>query len=240
MTKLNPIVIIPARLKAQRFPNKPLILIQGEPMVTHVWRRAMESGVGPVVVACCHDSIAQVIQQEGGQAVLTDPDLPSGTDRLYAALKQIDPQAQHQAVINVQGDLPFIPPAYIQQACDLLNDPAVDVGTLVVRCAEKAAASNAHSVKVAFSPDSSGERGRALYFSRSSIPHGAETLYHHIGLYAYRRSALEHFVRGAPTYLEQTESLEQLRALDQGLRIEVAVVPTMPVSIDHPEDLEKL
>jgi 3-deoxy-manno-octulosonate cytidylyltransferase (CMP-KDO synthetase) len=241
---LNPIVLIPSRLSATRLPNKPLADIRGEPMVVHVWRRGMAADIGPVVVACCGSEIEEVIKQAGGQAVVTGPDFPRGSDRIYAALKEIDaknPGNLHDVIINLQGDLPTISAALLQQVLAPLADPAVDIATLAAPFANTEDVANVNSVKIAMTApqaDSNGTMiGRAVYFSRSVIPFGAKTHYHHIGVYAYRRKALEAYVKMPVSSLEAVEQLEQLRALEAGMRIDVAIVNEIPPSVDTPEDL---
>jgi 3-deoxy-manno-octulosonate cytidylyltransferase (CMP-KDO synthetase) len=242
----HPILLIPARLASTRLPNKPLAEIAGEPMVVQVWRRAMEADIGPVAVACGEASIAEAIAKAGGRAVMTDPNLPSGSDRIAAALSILDPYRRHDVVVNVQGDLPTLDPASIRLAADLLCDAAVDIGTLgsvIVRDEERA---DPNVVKAAVDwgtpcpgPRLPGDRGRALYFSRAAVPWGDGEHIHHIGLYAYRRPALEKFIATPPSRLELREKLEQLRALALGLRIDMALVNDIPLGVDTPADLEE-
>lgn len=242
---LDPIILIPSRLAAVRLPNKPLADIQGEPMVVHVWRRGMAANIGPVVVACCGSEIEDVVKQAGGQAVITDPDLPKGTDRIYAALQKIDarnPGNQYDVIINLQGDLPTISASLLHQVLAPLADPAVDIATIAAPITNQADLANLNVVKIAMTepketPDG-GKIGRALYFSRSLIPSGGQIHYHHIGVYAYRRKALESYVQMPVSSLETAEQLEQLRALEAGMRIDVAVVNEIPPSIDTQEDLD--
>lgn len=236
---MNPLIIIPARLASTRLPNKPLAMIGDAPMIVHVWKQAVAANLGEVVVACDSPSIKQAVEAAGGKAVLTDPDLPSGSDRIYAALCEIDPEQQHDIIINVQGDMPTLDPAIIISAAKLLNDTKVDIGTLAAVITSEAEKKDPAVVKVVVSVQSTENSGRALYFSRALIPHGATTHYHHIGIYAYQRSALERFVSLPPSPLEMTEKLEQLRALEAGMRIDVAVVNTVPLGVDTPEGLEK-
>jgi len=245
---LNPVILIPARLASTRLPDKPLADIHGVPMIVHVWRRAMEAELGPVYVACAEVAIAAAIEAAGGQAVLTDPNHPSGSDRIFEALGRIDPGRRHDAVINVQGDLPTLDPALIRRVLDPLADPAVDIATLAVEITREAERTDPNVVKavVAFPPGGSGNGSgiaRALYFSRATVPANADghlgPHYHHIGLYAYRRAALERFVALPPGILEQRERLEQLRALENGMRIDVARVDTLPLGVDTPADLER-
>jgi 3-deoxy-manno-octulosonate cytidylyltransferase (CMP-KDO synthetase) len=236
---VTPLLVIPARLASTRLPDKPLADIGGVPMIVQVWRRAVEAGLGPVIVAAGERAIAAAIVAEGGQAVLTRPDHPSGSDRIFEAVSLLDPARRHDVVVNVQGDLPLIDPAAIAAALLPLADPAVDIGTLAAPIADAAelAASSVVKVAAGFAP---GARiARALYFSRLPVPYGAGAHYHHIGLYAYRRAALERFVALPPSPLEQRESLEQLRALEAGMRIDVALVDTVPLGVDTPADLAR-
>jgi 3-deoxy-manno-octulosonate cytidylyltransferase (CMP-KDO synthetase) len=235
----NPIVIIPARLASTRLPDKPLADICGEPMIVHVWRRALEAGVGPVVVAAAEPSIAEAVEKAGGTAILTDPGLPSGSDRIHQALIRYDPVNTYDAVINLQGDLPTIEPQPIRAALDLLSDPTVDIGTLAAEIIRAEERSDPNVVKAVFPLAPGARRGRALYFTRAPAPFGDGPLYHHIGLYAYRRAALERFIALPPGILEQRERLEQLRALEAGMRIDVALVDTVPLGVDTPADLDR-
>lgn len=234
----QPIVLIPARLAATRLPDKPLAEIAGEPMIVHVWRRAVEADIGPVAVATDSDRIARAIATVGGQAVITRADHPSGSDRIFEALESLDPGRRHDIVVNVQGDLPTIDPAAIEAALAPLAEPAVDIATLVAlitREDERAAPSVVKCVGTEIGP----RRFRALYFTRATAPFGDGPLYHHIGLYAYRRPALARFVALPPSRLEQRERLEQLRALEAGMRIDAALVDDVPLGVDTPADLER-
>jgi len=231
----NPIVLIPSRLASQRLPNKPLADINGTPMIVHCLHRTLEADLGPVVVACGDQEIVDAIKAAGGQAVMTDPDHPSGSDRIYEALCRVDPDGKHDCIINVQGDLPTIDPAIIRTVFEPLADPDVDIATLVSEFADENERANPNipTAVVGYSP---GTRiGRALYFTRAVMPVG----YYHIGLYAYRRNALQRFVELAPGVLEIREKLEQLRALENGMRIDAALVDTIPFGVDTPADLEK-
>lgn len=238
---LNPIIIIPARLQATRLPNKPLADIHGKPMIQHVWERCMQAvGDMPVVVACDGAEIADVITACGGHAIITDPDLPSGSDRVYSALMQFDPNGTYNAVVNVQGDLPALPPQYIAQSLRPLENPHVHIGSLVTEIHDDADKNNPSIVK-AFTAFANGNTvSQALTFTRSPAPWGDGAMYYHIGIYAYRRDALQKFVQSAPTPLEQREKLEQLRALENGMRIDVALVNGVPQSVDTPDDLDKV
>lgn len=231
---LDPIVMIPARLASTRLPNKPLADICGRPMIVHVMERASEANIGRVVVAAADPEVVAAVEHAGGEAVLTDPALPSGSDRIKAALDILDPERRHGAVVNVQGDLPTIEPGAIAAALGPLADPAVDIATIAALIRDPEERDNPNVVKAVFGPN-----GRALYFTRATAPWGDGPLWHHIGLYAYRRAALERFVDLPPGALETRERLEQLRALEAGMHIAVAVVDTIPLGVDTPADLER-
>ncbi|HUZ72409.1 MAG TPA: 3-deoxy-manno-octulosonate cytidylyltransferase [Stellaceae bacterium] len=236
---MNPIVVIPARLASTRLPGKPLALIGGAPMIVQVWRRAVAAGIGPVAVACGDREIAAVIAEAGGHAVLTRADHPSGSDRVHEALAALDPERRHDVVVNLQGDLPLIAPEAIRAALDPLADAAVDIATLAapIRDPDELAAASVVKIAAGFAP---GARvARALYFSRLAVPWGEGAHYHHIGIYAFRRAALERFVALPPCTIEQRERLEQLRALEAGMRIAVALVDSVPLGVDTPEDLAR-
>jgi 3-deoxy-manno-octulosonate cytidylyltransferase (CMP-KDO synthetase) len=235
----NPIVMIPARMASTRFPGKPLADINGEPMIVHVWRRASEAAVGPVVVAAAERAIADAVEAAGGTAVMTDPKHPSGSDRIFEALGRFDPDGRHDAVINVQGDLPTIDPASISAALEPLADDAADIATIAAEITQDEERHDPNVVKAVMGLAKGSRIGRALYFTRATAPAGNGPLYHHIGLYAYRRAALERFVALPPSVLEQREKLEQLRALEAGMRIDVALVDTVPLGVDTPADLER-
>ncbi|MFN4087908.1 MAG: 3-deoxy-manno-octulosonate cytidylyltransferase [Alphaproteobacteria bacterium] len=237
---LNPIVVIPARLASTRLPGKPLADIHGRPMIVHVWERAMEAAIGPVLVACAEPEIAAAVGDAGGVAVLTDPDLPSGSDRVHAALAAFDPAGRHDMVVNLQGDLPTIDPVLLRAALAPLGDDAVDIATLAVEIVDPAERHDPNVVKAVFVPAGGAPpTGRALYFTRATAPAGDGPLYHHVGLYAFRRAALARFVGLPPGVLERRERLEQLRALEAGMRIDVALVDTVPLGVDTPADLER-
>lgn len=236
---LNPVIVIPARLAATRLPNKPLADIHGEPMIVHVWRRAVAAAIGPVVVACGEQAIADAVSSAGGNAVLTPPDLPSGSDRVHAALRLFDPEGNFDAVINVQGDLPAIGSGVIHSVFTPLENPEVDISTLVVEITDEAERLNPNVVKAVVSLAEGQRVGRAVYFSRAAVPAGDGPLYHHIGLYGFRRSSLERFVKLPRGVLERREKLEQLRALENGMRIDAALVETVPLGVDTQADLEK-
>jgi len=236
---LNPIVVIPARLAATRLPDKPLADIHGEPMIVHVLERAREAGIGPVAVASGDAPIAAAVRAAGGIAVPTDPALPSGSDRVHAALAALDPDRAHDVVVNLQGDFPTIAAAALRAVLKPLADPATDIGTLVVpvRDDEEAAAEQVVKAGCAFAPGE--DVAPALYFSRLPIPWGDGPRWHHVGIYAFRRAALDRFVALPPSPLERRERLEQLRALEAGLRIGCARVEIGPFGVDTPADLER-
>ena len=234
----DPIILIPARLAATRLPNKPLADVLGEPMIVHVWRRACEAGIGPVAVATDAPAVADAVAKAGGRAVLTRADHASGSDRIFEAVETIDPEGAHDVIVNVQGDLPAIDPRIIAAAILPLADTAVDISTLVAVITREAERDDPNVVKLVGS-QVSASRLRALYFTRATAPHGEGPLYHHIGLYAYRRSALERFVSLPPSTLEQRERLEQLRALEAGMRIDAMIVDDVPLGVDTAHDLER-
>lgn len=225
-------------MSASRLPGKPLADIGGMPMIVHVMRRAEAAGLGPVVVATDSQEILTAIEAAGGRAVMTRADHPTGSDRIQEAADLVDPERRFQRIVNVQGDLPNIEPSIVRAAADLLDDPAVDIGTLTAVITRQEEITNPNVVKVVGTP-LSDRRLRALYFTRATAPTGEGPLYHHIGLYAYRRAALERFVSLPPAPLEKRERLEQLRALENGMRIDVAVVDAVPLGVDTPADLER-
>ncbi|MGH7116996.1 MAG: 3-deoxy-manno-octulosonate cytidylyltransferase [Stellaceae bacterium] len=237
----NPIILIPARLAATRLPGKPLALIGGTPMIVHVWRRAVAAEVGPVVVVCGDPEIAEAVAAAGGRAVLTDPRLPTGSDRICAAIAKIDPARAHDAVINVQGDLPLLDPAAVRLALAGLADPQTDIATLAAAIEDHAALADQSVNKVVAGFADPLLPARALYFSKAVVPWGEGPHYEHIGLYAYRRDALERFVRLPRGVLEVRERLEQLRALEAGMRISVSLIEAgrLGVQVDTPADLER-
>ena len=235
----NPVVLIPARMASQRLPGKPLAEIAGRPMIVHVLERAEAAALGPVVVACAEPAIADAVTGAGGRAVLTRPDHASGSDRIFEALQAIDPHAEYDAVVNLQGDLPTIDPALPARALALLADPAVDVGTLAAEIADPAERTDPNVVKAVVSHRPGEAQGRALYFTRATAPTGEGPIWHHIGLYAYRREALARFVTLPSSPLERRERLEQLRVLEDGMQIEVAFVDTVPLGVDTPAQLEQ-
>jgi 3-deoxy-manno-octulosonate cytidylyltransferase (CMP-KDO synthetase) len=237
MTETRILVLIPARMAATRLPGKPLLDIGGLPMIVHVLRRAEEAQIGRVAVATDTPEIAAAVKLHGGEVVMTRPDHPSGSDRIYEALKQLDPDGKTEIVVNLQGDVPTSSPGNIRDVLPPLADPAVDIATLAAQIHTEEEANNPNVVKAVGSPIGP-RRLRALYFTRATAPTGDGPRYHHIGLYAYRRAALERFVTLPPSPLEQQEKLEQLRALEAGMRIDVMIVDTVPRGVDTPADLE--
>lgn len=256
---MNPLIVIPARLAATRLPGKPLARIGTAPMIVHVMRRALEAKLGPVLVACDCEEIAEAVRAAGGEAVLTRADHPSGSDRIWEAIERFDPESRHDVIVNLQGDVPTLDPQLLHAILAPLEDAAVDIATLGTPITRAEEHTNPSVVKIVLSlnplspqgeklgegslPASpltgGGAIGRALYFTRAAAPHGPGERYHHIGVYAYRRAALKTFVGLPPSPLELREKLEQLRALEHGLRIDVAVVDTVPLGVDTPEDLER-
>jgi 3-deoxy-manno-octulosonate cytidylyltransferase (CMP-KDO synthetase) len=236
---MNAIVLIPARMAATRLPGKPLADIAGLPMIVRVLRQAEAAGIGPVAVAAGDAASVLGGTAAGGRAVLTDPDLPSGSDRIVAALAVLDPDGRHDVVINLQGDIPFIRPDAIRTCADLLaREPGCDISTVMVAEADPAERTNPDIPKVvaAMAPD--GRSGRALYFTRSVL-YGDGPVWLHHGIYGYRRAALERFCAAPPSPLERRERLEQLRALELGMTIWAAVLDEAPISVDNPDDLER-
>ena len=234
----NPIVIIPARMASTRLPGKPLADIHGEPMIAHVWRRAMDADVGPVLVAADEPAIIRAIEAVGGRAILTRADHASGSDRIFEALNAFDAQGRYDVVVNVQGDLPTIEASAVRAAVGPLDEAEVDIATLATPIVRREERDDPNVVKAVGTEVGPG-RLRALYFTRASAPWGEGALLHHIGLYAYRREALARFVVLPPSPLERREKLEQLRALEAGMRIDIALVDTPPLGVDTPEDLER-
>ena len=234
----NILTLIPARMQATRLPGKPMLEIAGKPMIWHVWKQAIRAELGPVCVATDSADIAACIEDSGGQAILTDPALPSGSDRIYQALQRSDKFADTEMVINLQGDLPELDPALLYKLAELLAEDRWDLTTLVAPMSD-AEAQKPQIVKAVVSfPEGPEKTGRALYFSRAAVPDGNADFYHHIGLYGWRVSALEKFVSLPPSPLEQSEKLEQLRALEAGMSVGVGVVDDAPGGVDTPEDLD--
>jgi 3-deoxy-manno-octulosonate cytidylyltransferase (CMP-KDO synthetase) len=231
------IILIPARMASSRLPGKPLADIAGVPMIVHVLRRAQAAKIGEAVVATDSEAVATAVEKAGGRAIMTRTDHASGSDRIYEALEALDPEHRLRIVVNVQGDLPTIDPADIRAALTPLSDPAVDIATLAAAITDQSELSNPNVVK-AIGPRAATGRFRATAFTRADAT-GRGPHYHHIGLYAYRRAALERFVKLPPSANEQRERLEQLRALDAGMHIDVAVVKSVPLGVDTPEELAK-
>ena len=232
------IVLIPARMQATRLPGKPLADIGGRPMILHVLDRAREADVGEVAVATDDEAIRNAVERAGGRVLMTNAGHQTGSDRIFEALGKADPAGKVAVVVNLQGDLPSIEPVTIRRVVEPLDDPAVDIATLAVEIADEEEKTNPNVVKVVGTP--AGEsRLRALYFTRATAPANDGPLYHHIGIYAYRRAALERFVKLPQGTLEKREKLEQLRALEHGMRIDVAIVDALPLGVDTPADLEK-
>lgn len=235
---MSTLVLIPARMASTRLPGKPLADIAGRPMIVHVAARAAESGLGRVVVATDTDAVAEAVRANGFEAVMTRTDHESGSDRIFEALTALDPKGEVETIVNVQGDLPTIDPELIRAAFRPFEDAAVDIATLGVEIVRDEEKTNPNVVKIvgsALSPI----RLKALYFTRATAPWGDGPLYHHIGLYAYRRAALERFVKLGASPLERRERLEQLRALEAGMRIDAEIVSSVPLGVDTPEDLER-
>ncbi len=234
----NPIVLVPARMSSTRLPGKPLADIHGEPMIVHVWRRAVEADIGPVLIAADDCAIVDAILSVGGRAVLTRADHASGSDRIAEAIAAADPDRRHDIIVNVQGDLPTIEPLAVRASVAPLADLAVDIATLATPIRREEERDDPNVVK-AIGAEIDAKRLRALYFTRARAPWGEGELLHHIGLYAYRRAALERFVALPPSPLERRERLEQLRALEAGMRIDIMLVDAMPLGVDTPEDLAR-
>ena len=242
MTKI--LTIIPARMASTRLPNKPMADIGGEPMIVRVFKQAQKANLGEVVVACDSTEIAAAITAAGGMAIITDANLPSGTDRIFAALKQLPNYQQFEIIVNLQGDLPVIDPQVIIAAAEAAVNSNADIATVasVIKNSEEINNLNVVKIAIAFSENNkNGQKlGQALYFSRAAIPHGVGEYYHHIGIYAYKREALEKFVNLKPSALEMRESLEQLRALENQMKIIVQIVDSHPLSVDTKDDLERV
>ena len=233
------LIVIPARMQARRLPGKPLADICGEPMIVHVWRRAVESDAGRVAVATDSEEIRAVIEQSGGEVAMTRSDHASGTDRVFEAVAALDPDGVCGIVVNLQGDLPSLEPHLIGACIAPLNEPATDIGTLAAEIRQESERDDPNVVKVIGARETEGRIMRALYFTRARAPYGEGPHYHHIGLYAFRRAALARFVSLPRSELEKRERLEQLRALEAGMRIDVALVDAAPLGVDTPADLER-
>jgi len=235
---MKAIVLVPARMAASRLPGKPLANINGLPMIVHVMRRAQEADIGPVVIATDSIEIATAVRDAGGQARMTRGDHQSGSDRVQEALSALDPNARYDVVVNVQGDLPTIAPQAIRAALLPLADPGVDIATLVALIRHEEERTAPAVVKMVGTEQAPG-RFRCLYFTRAQAPWGDGPLWHHIGLYAWRRAALARFVALPPSVLERREKLEQLRAIEAGMRIDAIAVDDVPLGVDTPQDLDR-
>jgi 3-deoxy-manno-octulosonate cytidylyltransferase (CMP-KDO synthetase) len=232
------LIVIPARMQASRLPGKPLADIAGVPMIVHVWRRAMAAELGRVVVATDTDEIIAAVRKAGGEAIMTRPDHASGSDRVFEAVNKVDPEGDQEFIVNLQGDLPTLEPRLVRACLAPLATKGVHIATLACQITESEEKTNPNVVKVVGSPVGP-TRLRALYFTRATAPSGDGPLYHHIGIYAYRRNALDRFVSLRPSTLERRERLEQLRAIEDGMRIDVELVDTVPLGVDTPADLER-
>jgi len=233
------LIVIPARMQSTRLPDKPLVDIAGEPMIVHVWRRAMAAGLGRVVVATDAEAIAQAVRKVGGEAVMTRADHVSGSDRVFEAVNHVDPEGDFEIILNLQGDLPAMEPGIVRDCLGPLQDKGPQIATIAAVITVADDRTNPNSVKVVGTPTGVPGRLGALYFTRATAPAGEGPLYHHFGMYAYRRSALERFVSLRPSTLEKREQLEQLRALEDGMRIDVTLVDSVPVEVNTPDDLER-
>ena len=239
MADMETLVVIPARLASSRLPDKPLALIGDDPMIVHVWRRAVAAEAGPVIVACGDKPIADAVRAAGGTAVMTAPELPSGSDRVWVAAQTYDPDLRYDYVVNVQGDLPTVEPELVNAAVDALSQSKSDMGTLVAEITDQEEIDDPHVVKAAVDFPPGESVAPALYFSRTLVPSGDGPYYHHIGIYAYTRAALKRFVALPPAGLEIRERLEQLRALTNGMTIAAGLVDSIPFGVDTPADLER-
>ncbi len=239
---MKPIIIIPSRLDSTRLPNKPLADINGKPMIIHVLERAKETNIDRVVVACADQEIKDIVEKAGGEAVITPKDLPSGSDSIMAALNIIDPKRHYDVVVYLQGILPTIDPEIIDRAYALLDNHKTDIGTLATPIKNEADKNDPNIVKTVAEIDveKGQKQGRAMYFTRSKAPYGEGDLFRNIGIYVYRRDAIEKFISSPPSYLEKRENLEQLRALTLGMRIDVAIIDDAPIGVRTEEDLEKI
>jgi 3-deoxy-manno-octulosonate cytidylyltransferase (CMP-KDO synthetase) len=232
------LVVIPARMQSTRLPDKPLADIRGKPMIVHVWERAMAAAVGRVVVATDNEAIADAVRAAGGEAIMTRADHPSGSDRVFEAVTRVDPDGSFELILNLQGDLPLLAPRLPRDCLGPLLEDGPHIATIAAEITRAEDRANPNAVKVVGTPTGVPGRLRALYFTRATAPWGEGPLYHHFGMYAYRRSAIERFVSLQPSPLEKREQLEQLRALEDGMRIDVTVVDSVPVEVNTPADLE--
>jgi 3-deoxy-manno-octulosonate cytidylyltransferase (CMP-KDO synthetase) len=233
------LVVIPARMQATRLPGKPLVDIGGEPLIVHVWRCAMAAAIGRVVVATDAEAIVAALRKVGAETVMTRPDHASGSDRVFEAVNRVDPDGDFEIILNLQGDMPKLQPSLARECLAPLQAKGPDIATLAAEIDNATDRANPNIVKVVGTPTGVPGRLRALYFTRATAPYGPGPLYHHLGIYAYRRSALERFVSLRPSTLEKREQLEQLRALEDGMRIDVTLVDSVPVEVNTPEDLER-
>lgn len=229
MTKV--IIVIPARLASTRLPNKPIADINGKTMIEHVIQNAVNSNIGDVLVACDSELVKKISEKAGVQAVLTDSNLPSGSDRVWQAIKKLE--IQYDIIINLQGDEPLLTPEYLQNVLELMKDNNVDIGTIVAPL--EGDPTDPNVVKAVL-----GKNNRILYCSRQPIPHNAKMYYHHVGLYAYRYNVLEQFITLECSPLEQQEKLEQLRALENKLNMYASIVTKAPIGVDTQSDLLKV
>lgn len=235
----NTLIVIPARMQATRLPGKPMVDIAGEPMIVQVWRRAVAAKLGRVIVATDSTDVVSAVSAVGGEAVMTRDDHASGSDRIFEAIGATDPDGRADIIVNLQGDLPTLEPHLVEACAAPLLGPGPDIATLAAEIEVEEEKTNPNVVKVVGSPLPEPGRLRALYFTRATAPYGEGPLYHHIGIYAYRRAALARFVSLQPSPLEKREKLEQLRALEAGMRIDVSVVATVPLGVDTPADLQR-
>jgi 3-deoxy-manno-octulosonate cytidylyltransferase (CMP-KDO synthetase) len=238
MSAERTLVVIPARMQSTRLPDKPLADIVGKPMIVHVWQRAMAANVGRVVVATDDSAIAAAVDAAGGEAVMTRPDHPSGSDRVFEAVNRVDPDRSFELILNLQGDLPMLAPHLPRDCLGPLLEEGPQIATIAAEITDSHDRTNPNAVKVVGTTTSVPRRMRALYFTRATAPWGDGPLYHHFGMYAYRRTALERFVSLRPSALEKREQLEQLRAIEDGMRIDVTIVDSVPVEVNTPADLE--
>jgi 3-deoxy-manno-octulosonate cytidylyltransferase (CMP-KDO synthetase) len=229
---MKPVIVIPARMASTRLPGKPLADIHGRPMIAWMIELAQRANAGPVLVAACEEDVAEAALKAGGNVTLTDPDLPSGSDRVHAALEAFDPKQRYDVAVNLQGDMPTMRAEDVAKAVAALRDGA-DIATLVSPSNDPADRDNPNVVKAMRAQD-----GRCLYFTRASAPHGNGAIERHVGIYVYRRDALARFVAAPPSPLEQREKLEQLRALEMGMVIRADAIADFPKGVDSPADLE--